>query len=102
MCFHKESVFAQRNVGDISIRPHSEQGGNETHQVTLGKLVNFINEQLLCIHKRNEDGETRTIHLEKQKAELSRVIIEQASGKFETNVQASDMIAVELKRGSVL
>ena len=59
--------------------------------MTLTRLVNFINGQFHSIHKQTEMGDTKTILLEKQMMELSRVISEKTSGKLETNAQPVDM-----------
>ena len=85
------SASTQSNVNDVSTQLQSAQEENATSQVTLTQMMNFINGGPRSMRNQSESGNTETILLGKQMAELSRVINEQTSDKLETKAQTLDM-----------
>ena len=88
-----------RNGKDISAQHHHSAQENETNQIALNRRANFINGHIQSIHKQDEADKKKTILLDKQMMDPSRVINEQASGKFEAEAQAMDMGEMKIENG---
>ena len=64
--FRNENAATRRNAEDISDQLHFSQGGNETNQVTVTRMMAIISEQFQSIRGQNEGGKPKPIILEKQ------------------------------------
>ena len=95
----RKNCFSQRNVNDVIAQLHSTQEQNAANQVTADQLMGVANGIFKNIHDQGEVGNKKTHLLEQQRGELSKVISEEAIGKFETNVQTRDMSECRIEKG---